>query len=108
MWIFKSRNLNELSVDYYGGGDSGDLESWTSNEGTLTSYEIPDTVSNVFWRILEDSYSGWEINEGSKGVITINLIDDDKIVYNINHTWFTEEYVESPSGTLEYTIDDLE
>ena len=106
--FFKSRNLNELSVDYYGGGDSGDLESWTSNEGTLTSYEIPDTVSNVFWRILEDSYSGWEINEGSKGVITINLIDDDKIVYNINHTWFTEEYVESPSGTLEYTIDDLE
>lgn len=106
--FFKSRNLNELSVDYYGGGDSGDLESWTSNQGTISSYEIPDSVSNVFWRILENAYSGWEINEGSKGVITINLIDNDQIVYNISHTWFTEEYLESPTGTLEYTIDNLE
>lgn len=106
--FFTSRNLDELSVNYYGGGDSGDLESWTSNVTNLSAYEIPAGVENVFWGLLENSYAGWEINEGSRGEITINLIDNDRIMYNITHTWFTEEYVESPTGTLTYTINDLE
>ena len=104
---FTGTSTTELASDYDGGGDSGDLGSWQINQGYISSHEIPNDVEDIFWRLLEYHYGGWEINEGSSGSISINLYRDE-ISYTISHVWNTEEYVECSPGTITIKFEDLD
>ena len=65
-------NGNEkIKVDFSGGGDSGYIESigYTSDDNQI---DIPATIEDELYRVLENVQSGWEINEGSQGNFLID------------------------------------
>ena len=92
--VFKS--LDEMKIkeknlrlDYYGSGDSGYLE------GNFSSgHMVPAEVEDYCYRMLENNFGGWEINEGSQGYF---LIDRKNKVIELLHTSNIEE---SESDTL--------
>ena len=99
--FFNEKNLQEVNAIYYGGGDSGSIEEFSTN--------CPSSVEDVFFTLLEENYGGWEINEGSRGTITITKDPSEENVFNyvIEHTWFNEEYVSVSGNNGPYTINDL-
>jgi len=74
---------NTIRVNFDGGGDSGYVEDVCENE-MGDQIDLPDLFSDVCYEILDKKYSGWEINEGSYGYITLNLSGNDFIKYSIN------------------------
>lgn len=78
-----------LEVRYDGSGDSGYLES-TFESGE----DVPADLEDWCYRMLESSFGGWEINEGSSGYFVVDL--KNKSIY-LSHTYNTEE---SDSRTL--------
>ncbi len=62
---------NKIRVDFSGGGDSGYIES-TGNTSDDNQIDIPATIEDELYRVLENVQSGWEINEGSQGNFLID------------------------------------
>jgi hypothetical protein len=72
-----------LQLDYNGSGDSGYLEDDFTNGDS-----VPAVVSDYAYRMLENNFGGWEINEGSQGNFEIDL---DRKEITLNHTMNIEE-----------------
>ena len=92
-------NGNEkIKVDFSGGGDSGYIESigYTSDDNQI---DIPATIEDELYRVLEDVQSGWEINEGSQGDFLIDC-PATKIYVNFGLNYEKEERLED-----EFSID---
>jgi len=100
MEIVVNSGINQLAVDYSGYGDSGEIESTYIDE-TGDYKDIPTRVEDILYRVLEDAYGGWEINDGSYG--TINIEDGEVF---IEHVWKEEELSETPLN-LVITKEDL-
>ena len=68
--LFDNGN-DKIKVDFSGGGDSGYIEStgYTSDDNQI---DIPATIEDELYRVLENVQSGWEINEGSQGNFLID------------------------------------
>jgi hypothetical protein len=98
--IIKNSGINQLSIDYSGYGDSGDIESSYFDENG-DSQQIPNDIEDILYRVLEDAYGGWEINDGSYGTININ---SDGVF--IEHNWKEEVLKETPLN-LVITKDDI-
>lgn len=73
----------EITFDFYGGGDSGYIESMGTSDFD-GEYQLPAIAEDIFYRILNDSSYGWEINEGSSGNCVIDM-DLEELKVNINH-----------------------
>jgi hypothetical protein len=82
---------DEIVIEYDGGGDSGYIQEENYN---------PDILNNISYQILELFYSGWEINEGSKGTI---VYDFKNRRVTINHDLFESEYLNVEIGQIELT-----
>jgi hypothetical protein len=78
-----SEGLDIMELRYNGGGDSGYIEGTFEN-----GEEVPAEVEDFCYRILEDNYGGWEINEGSQGSFFFDL--NEKTI-NLEHEYNTEE-----------------
>lgn len=76
-------NDRVLQLDYNGSGDSGYLEDDFTNGDS-----VPAVVSDYAYRMLENNFGGWEINEGSQGNFEIDL---DRKEITLNHTSNIEE-----------------
>jgi hypothetical protein len=87
----RSKYGNEIVVEYDGGGDSGYVQE-DSN--------VPSVMENITYEILELFYSGWEINEGSKGTI---VYDFKNRRVTINHDLFETEYLNVEIGEIKLT-----
>jgi len=72
--MFEESDSPTFEVAFYGGGDSGDIESRTSN-----GLDIDRNIENLLYSWLESFYGGWEINEGSQGRFIFEY--DNKIIY---------------------------
>jgi len=90
---FKNK-CNELGIkkivaNYNGGGDSGFIEEifFNDNEKNQVNH-VSNIIENELYDILEYKFSGWEIDDGSNGKITIN----DNFDYEINHRWWTRVF----------------
>ena len=57
-----------LTLSYNGSGDSGYIENDFDE-----NIRVPGNVEDWCYRVLEDNYPGWEINEGSKGFFEFYL-----------------------------------
>ena len=100
MEIVRNSGVNQLAIDYSGYGDSGSIESsYVDENGDYL--DIPTQIEDILYRVLEDAYSGWEINDGSYG--TINIEDGE---VSITHVWKEEELSETPLN-LVITKDDI-
>ena len=100
MEIVRNSGVNQLAIDYSGYGDSGSIESsYVDENGDYL--DIPTEIEDILYRVLEDAYGGWEINDGSYG--TINIEDGE---VSITHVWKEEELSETPLN-LVITKDDI-
>jgi hypothetical protein len=83
-----SEGVSEGKVNFYGGGDSGEIENnLTSNKG---NFKIERGVEDFLYRWLSEFYGGWEINEGSHGDFVF-YTDNNSIQLNFNEHTENEE-----------------
>lgn len=100
MEIVRNSGVNQLATDYSGYGDSGSIESsYVDENGDYL--DIPTQIEDILYRVLEDAYGGWEINDGSYG--TINIEDGE---VSITHVW-KEEVLQETLLNLVITKDDI-
>ncbi len=84
-----------LTVIYNGGGDEGHIEGSFME----TNERIPESITNWCYDQLEESFEGWEDNEGSDGRIIFNF-NNSTVLIEINQngeeteiiTWFKENF----------------
>jgi len=95
--LFDNGN-DKIKVDFSGGGDSGYIES-TGYNSDDNQIDIPATIEDELYRVLESVQSGWEINEGSQGDFLIDCTAT-KIYVNFGLNYEKEERLED-----EFSID---
>jgi hypothetical protein len=82
-------NLESIVVEYSGGGDDGEISGvGEGNDGE--EYDLSAGMEDVVYTYLEQSFGGWENNEGASGKITVT-----KEELEISHIWNTREQVDS-------------
>ena len=72
-----------MELRYNGGGDSGYIESTFENGDS-----VPASVEDYCYRVLENMYGGWEINEGSQGTFYFDFRTKE---ITLEHQYNTEE-----------------
>lgn len=90
--MFNRKEIDEITATYNGSGDSGEI-----NQIQIDGEEVniiwggqnkdEELIQNTLYGYLENAYSGWEIDDGSRGEITIYKPYDETIVIDISHTW---------------------
>ena len=86
----RKQKIKSLRILYSGSGDEGNI---CNIERCLDSSRIPryaelekkywQATEDLIYSILEDNFGGWEINEGSNGIIHWDMKDDTiKICHN--------------------------
>jgi len=84
--------IEKITANYNGSGDSGYIEEiFFNDEESNQVNHVPNIIEDELYEILESDFSGWEIDEGSKGDLNINNNFD----YVINHEWWTREFQRS-------------
>ena len=93
--------IDNFEVSYSGGGDDGYIEDdGYDDEGN--QYRLSDDLENFLYSKLNNSFGGWEINEGSSGKFIIN-----RNTMEIEHEWYENDWVES-GLIIEITEKDLD
>lgn len=93
--------IDNFEVSYSGGGDDGYIEDdGYDDEGN--QYRLSDDLENFLYSKLNNSFGGWEINEGSSGKFIIN-----RNTMEIEHEWYENDWVES-GLRIEITEKDLD
>jgi hypothetical protein len=97
--LLPGEKISKISVEYYGGGDSG---NWDSEMGVETesgeNKRIPITTEISDW-VSENLPGGWEIDEGSTGTVNFNFETNE---INIIHSWNTYESVNTKLLDLDF------
>ncbi len=96
------KNTRQIVCEYYGSGDSGDFENPVVTDSDahelVISKELDETITNFMYDHLEKYHGGWEINEGSSGNITIDLmnrtivVSHDEYYQEANHSEDVEDF----------------
>lgn len=81
----------ELQLYFNGGGDSGYLDDFFSN--VETQVEVPAYIEDWCLSQLESNHGGWEINEGSQGSFTFDLVNE-KVYLNFSMNFDEHEFKE--------------
>lgn len=93
--------IDNFEVSYSGGGDDGYIEDdGYDDEGN--QYRLSDDLENFLYSKLNNSFGGWEINEGSSGKFIIN-----RQTMEIEHEWYENDWVGSDLR-IEITEKDLD
>lgn len=91
----KAINIESITFSYDGCGDSGAIENtYWQPDGIEISHELKKKIEALEELVYELLPSGWEINEGSAGDVSFDLINGE---ISINHKWL--EYVASDCST---------
>jgi hypothetical protein len=83
--FLENQNIEEMTVDYDGGGDSGSINKVYTTPGQTPNNIVSDDIENICYELLED-FGGWEIDEGSYGEI---IFTKDEIIFH--HDWRTAD-----------------
>lgn len=84
----KSEGISEGTVEFNGGGDSGEI--YDSLETEKGNFKIERGVEDFLYRWLGEFYGGWEINEGSHGNFVF-YTDNNSVQLNFNEHTEDEE-----------------
>ena len=93
-----------ITFEFYGGGDSGYIEDRgvSDFDGNTTLYE---PAEDIFYRMLNYNFGGWEINEGSSGDCIIDM-DLEQLELNFNQNYEESKTDEVWSMSLEDRINE--
>ncbi len=70
----KNKKAEMAMAEYSGSGDSGEItQIWISPGGDDVGDLLEQAISDLAYDVLEAKQPGWEINEGSEGVVTIDI-----------------------------------
>ena len=83
------KNIERITIKYQGGGDDGYIEN-TGVDDKGDEYSLSAGMEDVVYSYLQQSFGGWENNEGAYGKITVT-----KEEIQIDHIWNTREDVDS-------------
>ena len=83
------KNIERITIKYEGGGDDGYIDGKGEGDDG-EEYDLSAGMSDVVYSYLEQSFGGWENNEGAKGEIIVT-----KEEIQIDHIWYTREDVNS-------------
>lgn len=93
--------IDDFEVSYSGGGDDGYIDDdGYDDEGN--QYRLSDDLENYLYSKLNNSFGGWEINEGSSGKFIIN-----RNTMEIEHEWYSNDWIQSDLR-IEITENDLD
>jgi len=97
----KENGIDFIECRYDGSGDSGEINYFTvdGRDENLYMWERDEkkfVVVETLYTLLENNYSGWEIDEGSAG--TIELSSDGS--FSISHSWNTREWFETGESII--------
>jgi hypothetical protein len=87
-----------IHASYSGSGDSGmvdEIEAWNAERTVEFPQRMIEQAEAMFYSFLERHFDGWEIDDGSSGVIVWNLKND---TLKIDHTNY---YLSSEDETWE-------
>ena len=82
-------NLDSIIIEYQGGGDDGYIEN-KGKDNNDDEYDLSAGMEDVVYSYLQQSFGGWENNEGAYGKITVT-----KEEIQIDHIWNTRDDVDS-------------
>ena len=94
-------DIESIVVSYEGGGDDGYIEDKGEGDDGV-EYDLNEEMQNIVYRYLEQSFGGWENNEGASGKITVT-----KNKIEIDHIWNTRDEVDSDLHIV-IKLDDVE
>jgi len=81
---------NTLEITYYGGGDSGQINSYGDSE--TSSVQINEDIESTGYEIIDLYHSGWENNEGGDGRIKFDFEEGTVMLsHNMN---YEDEFVQ--------------
>ena len=83
------KNIERITIKYEGGGDDGYIDGKGKGDNG-EEYDLSAGMSDVVYSYLEQSFGGWENNEGAKGEIIVT-----KEEIQIDHIWYTRDDVDS-------------
>jgi hypothetical protein len=83
------KNIERITIKYQGGGDDGYIEN-TGVDDKGDEYSLSAGMEDVVYSYLQQSFGGWENNEGASGGIIVT-----KEEIQIDHIWNTREDVDS-------------
>jgi len=83
------KNIERITIKYQGGGDDGYIEN-TGVDDKGDEHSLSAGMEDVVYTYLEQSFGGWENNEGASGGIIVT-----KEEIQIDHIWNTREDVDS-------------
>ena len=72
--------IDDYEITYNGYGDSGGLED----------NNLPASIEDIAYELIDLYFSGWENNEGSDGTIYLDL---EGKKFSIQHVYYDEESV---------------
>jgi len=71
-----------VTITYHGSGDEGWIEDVSFDPSHSGDEDLETLLNDHAYAILERRYPGWEINEGSEGTITIDVVNQST---NLHH-----------------------
>ena len=112
----ETAGITSVLVRFDGSGDSGQIEeidavsgdqprdfpaekvvigcaTWGANEVRYEDCSVRDAVETLAYAFLEETHSGWEINEGAYGEFTFT-VPDRSITLDYNERIETSEYTQ--------------
>lgn len=108
--LFRRNGVTNIHADYSGYGDSGSIDNptttppkqinmdapfgnmphpWRPNE--TMSRTVGEAITDIFYKLLEQSHPGWEINDGSQGEFDWD-ITTDKITLDHGENYTSTEH----------------
>ena len=82
-------NIERITIKYEGGGDDGYIEDKGEGDNG-EEYDLSAGMNDVVYAYLQQSFGGWENNEGASGEIIVT-----KKEIQIDHIWNTRDQVDS-------------
>jgi hypothetical protein len=89
----KFPTLVSAEIEFNGSGDEGNCEvqdtTWVDDE---EGGDVDNKLREIAYDLLEENYGGWELNDGSDGIIKIDFVKGTvKITYAQFETVRSEE-----------------
>ena len=79
--------VERVTAEYDGCGDSGQVDH-PHFGSEMASADLAPAIQELFYEVLEEYHGGWELNEGSYGLFTWEVLTDR---INLLHTMRLDE-----------------
>lgn len=85
--------ITEVRLSYSGSGDEGYIDDYWFTPNLDTPHPVMQRLEDWAYDVLEQHFGGWEINEGSSGTITMDVVNqkatishDENVIVTNNET----------------------